>query len=176
MTEGKRHASRVSEVLALCQALLKQRFCPFKVALLKSHKCSRLERLHLQRPCHRCAPRQRSFEKVLPLPVVITAFPEPHQRCRQSQSQLVALPGLLLSCSLQQPLQGCSQIVILSLEALQPHGLLRACEFGLSLLCQCHVIPSLSLAGRLPLSAGRQALQCILADRFEHPQAWLLAL
>src|SRR5947209_10675160 len=169
-----RHACRVSQVSAPWQALLRQRFCPIKVALFKSHKCSSLERLHLQRRCHSLAPRQRSFEKILPLPVVPTGCPEPHQRCRQSQSQLVALPGLLLSCLLQRPLQGRSQIVILSLEALQPHGLLRTNEFWLRRFRQRQVVGSMSLPCDFHLSARCQSRQPILANRLEHHEAGLL--
>ena len=86
----------------------------------------------------------------------------------------MALPGLLLSCLLQRPLQGRSQIVILSLEALQPHGLLRTNEFWLRRFRQRQVVGSMSLPCDFHLSARCQSRQPILANRLEHHEAGLL--
>src|SRR6266700_68161 len=63
-----------------------------------------------------------------------------------------------------------------SLQALQPHARLRACELPFCFLCQWQVICSLRLSYQLHLSVHGQAFQAVFADRLQHHETWLRSL
>ena len=65
---------------------------------------------------------------------------------------------------------------MLAFQSLQPHDLLPPCCLELRFLRKSQVIGSVSTASDLRLPTGIQALQPIFADRFQHVQAWLIAL
>src|SRR5260370_9175953 len=65
---------------------------------------------------------------------------------------------------------------MLPLQSLQPHGLLWASEFWLRLLRKPQVVQGMRLPGRLHLPRRLESLQAVLADCFQHDEAWLLTL
>ncbi len=74
---------------------------------------------------------------------------------------------------IHRPLEGGTKVVVVPLQSIQPHGLIRTNQVRCRFLGQCQVCKSM-ICSRLPLLAGvDESLVGELADRLQHAKAWL---
>src|SRR5215470_17907060 len=166
--QGVRHALCVSEFPEEDQALLTQHLRPLIVILRDSHPPGSSEELRSHRRRHPLTCRQCPFQERLPLAVIPSYAPE----LRQPSSQLQGHFSVLLALAvLKHPLQGRSQVGVLSLQALQPDRLQWTPDAQFGLLRKSEVVRTMSLLRGLHFPRCLENLQPILADGSQHHEA-----
>src|SRR6266566_835351 len=171
--EGRRDASGVSEFTGEGEAVLPQCLCPINVALRIGEARSSTQGHGPHRSRHCGAARQGLLQKGSPLTLETTHVPKHLQRFAKTQGNLNAW---LCSLWFKGPLQRCSQVVMLSLEPLQPHDLLRTRKLRRCFLCQREVVRGMSLTSRFHLPSRGEGLQSVLANRLQYREAEFLSL
>src|SRR5215203_4264298 len=78
-----------------------------------------------------------------------------------------------LGIGVEPPVQGRPQVVVLGVEPVEPHHLLRTGQLGFGLLGQRQEEFGMCPPRRLRFTALRQPLQPVLPDRLQHHEAWL---
>src|SRR6266581_718852 len=163
--QGVRNALCFSEFPEEDQALLTQHLCPLIVVLINSHPPSSSENLRSHRRRHPLTCHQCLFQKSLPLAVITPYSPELRQRSSQPQGHFSALLDLPV---LEHPLQGRSQVIVLSLQVLQPGSLQWTSYSQFGLLRKSEVVRTMSLLDGLHFPKCLESLQPVLADGLHH--------
>src|SRR5262245_45328745 len=98
-----------------------------------------------------------------------TDDPEALQRRPQAQGQRRLL-------AFKSPAQGGSEVVVLTLQPLQPGNELRSLQRRLRLHSDTTTVLRMGLAGDSPFSIGDDGLLSILPNRFQHPERRFLTV
>src|SRR5262249_47254166 len=113
------------------------------------------------------ANRQQPFHALAPLSLVVSQLPEAPEPPSDREAD-IRLAGI--EC----PVESSADVVQLCVESIEPLALLRTDQARLGRLSQREVETGVPAPDGLAVPARGQTLECVLADRLEHPQARLV--